>query len=469
MKNLVKENTIVSIFSPASDLQNSKSINFQGVNFLIHQNFFETWQFTQHFLLCTGEYEKHAQHFKKMITQQFNHRVEVYELKHPSEQLIVDPDLLRQELVAFFDKYKKQYNFHYLLNPGFGLLKLIVQEIKSLYNISILMLDYDSRKNKNPQLLKLTSVQAKNAYNEQIHDVPKLMLDSLKRAYEKALKIAPLNESVIIIGESGTGKELLAKYIHQNSSRKNMPFETINCSALRPELLESRLFGHKKGSFTDANEDRKGIFEEANGGTVFLDEIGDIDPYMQQLLLRFLQFKEIQPIGKKSKKVDVRIVAATNQNLAEMVKQNRFRNDLFYRMGIFIELQPFRLFTKSEKLKAFDYFIKIKKIELSKPNPIQFTDKLTHFLLEYPFPGNFRELDMLVKHLYLFSNSNIVDVSELPPYIFFSNKQLEQDKTLKVLIKEHCKNVYLATNRNFSQTAKILDISLNTLKKYLSE
>lgn len=234
-------------------------------------------------------------------------------------------------------------------------------------------------------------------------------------------------------------------------------------------MLESRLFGHQKGAFTGAHEERKGLFEEANGGTVFLDEIGDIDPYMQQLLLRFLQFNEIQPIGKKNKKVDVRIIAATNQNMAELVKLNRFRNDLFYRMGIFIELQPFRSFTKSEKRKAFDYFIKTKKIELSKPEPIQFTEKLTHFLLEYPFPGNFRELDMIVKHLYLFSNSNLADFSELPPYMFSSNKQLEQNKSLKVLIKEHCKNVYLATNRYLSQTAKILDISLNTLKKYLSE
>ena len=138
--------------------------------------------------------------------------------------------------------------------------------------------------------------------------------------------------TVLILGESGTGKENLAKYIHKNSIRKEKPYITVNCSAFNDQLLESRLFGYKKGAFTGADKDTIGLFEMADEGTIFLDEIGYISPYMQQSLLRVLQEKEIMPLCGKPKKVDVRIIAATNQNLVKLCEEKHFRWDLYYRL-----------------------------------------------------------------------------------------------------------------------------------------
>ncbi|MBM3455366.1 MAG: sigma-54 factor interaction domain-containing protein, partial [Bacteroidetes bacterium] len=155
---------------------------------------------------------------------------------------------------------------------------------------------------------------------------------SIENIYENARKVALTDEvSVLILGDSGTGKENLARYIHANSIRSEKPYVTINCSSFGDNLLESRLFGYKKGTFTGADKDSVGLFEEAHEGTILLDEIGDISPYMQQALLRVLQEKEIMPLGGKPKKIDVRVIAATNQNLVKRCEEGFFRWDLYYR------------------------------------------------------------------------------------------------------------------------------------------
>jgi transcriptional regulator with GAF, ATPase, and Fis domain len=172
--------------------------------------------------------------------------------------------------------------------------------------------------------------QSNNARKLNQLPIPKqfCMTESLKPIYEQAIKVAQTDVTTLIYDESGTGKEHLVHYIHNNSLRKTAPFVTVNCSAMGDELLESRLFGHKKGSFTEAISDHVGLFERANGGSIFLDEIGDISPYLQQLLLRVLQENEIQPIGNTAKKINVRTIVATNKDLIKYCEKGLFRWDL---------------------------------------------------------------------------------------------------------------------------------------------
>jgi sigma54-dependent transcription regulator len=186
---------------------------------------------------------------------------------------------------------------------------------------------------------------------------------TIKKIYENAAKVAQVDGvTVLILGESGTGKENLAKYIHKNSIRSAQQYVTVNCSAFSDTLLESRLFGYKKGAFTGADKDSQGLFELAEKGTIFLDEIGDISPYMQQVLLRALQEKEIMPLGGKAKKVDVRVIAATNQNLVKLCEEGKFRWDLYYRLSVVeLDLPSLAERGKADIKGMIDHFLTQKK------------------------------------------------------------------------------------------------------------
>jgi transcriptional regulator with PAS, ATPase and Fis domain len=238
---------------------------------------------------------------------------------------------------------------------------------------------------------------------------------SIEKIYENARKVALTDEvSVLILGDSGTGKENLARYIHNNSVRSEKPYVTINCSAFSDNLLESRLFGYKKGAFTGADKDSIGLFEEAHEGTILLDEIGDISPYMQQALLRVLQEKEILPLGGKAKKIDVRVIAATNQNLVKRCEEGSFRWDLYYRLSV-VELDiPNLLQRGKQDLKALiDFFLTLKKKQLKKQRKLNLSKEALEILLNYPYPGNVRELENIISRLYVF-NEDQVSAEVLP-------------------------------------------------------
>ena len=224
---------------------------------------------------------------------------------------------------------------------------------------------------------------------------------SIKPIYEEAQRLAQYDIRVLIYGESGVGKEHLANFVHANSSRKNKPYEAINCSAFSDQLLESRLFGYKKGAFTDAQSDQKGILEQIHQGIIFLDEIGDISPYMQQVLLRFLQNGEIQPIGGKTKKVDVRVIAATNKNLEELVNEGKFRADLYYRLSV-VELTLPKLMDRGvdEVEELLNFFIKRKRAIFNREYALKISKAARKNILSYGFPGNIRELEHLVENLH---------------------------------------------------------------------
>lgn len=239
----------------------------------------------------------------------------------------------------------------------------------------------------------------------------------LLEALEIAEKAAPTNLPVLIDGESGTGKELMAKVIHNNSSRSNQPYVSINCGAIPESLIESELFGHKKGAFTGATSDRKGKFESADGGTIFLDEIGELPLQGQVKLLRVLQSNELQRVGSDQVTyVDARIVAATNRDLLEMSKKGLFREDLYYRLSVInVTLPPLRE-RRDEITLLRDYF-SAEAAEQLHVRPLSLSPRLQTFLQHYEYPGNIRELRNLIYRVSCLAGDSVGDIEHLPDSI----------------------------------------------------
>ncbi|MDT3671450.1 MAG: sigma-54 dependent transcriptional regulator [Aromatoleum sp.] len=238
----------------------------------------------------------------------------------------------------------------------------------------------------------------------------------LLEALEIAEKAAPTDLPVLIDGESGTGKELMAKVIHANGARADRPFVSVNCGAIPENLLESELFGHRKGAFTGAVSDRKGKFESAHTGTIFLDEIGELPLTGQVKLLRVLESHDIQRVGSDERiTVDTRIVAATNRNLRKWSEEGRFREDLFYRLGVIhVTLPPLR--ERRDEIPLLIAFFGDEAAEALKRRPLKTTPRLRDFLLNYAYPGNIRELRNLIYRLSCLAGDT-ADVQHLPPDI----------------------------------------------------
>ncbi len=235
----------------------------------------------------------------------------------------------------------------------------------------------------------------------------------MKRVIDKAQKVARFDTTVLISGESGTGKEVLAKRIHVWSDRANGPFVAVNCGALT-ELLESELFGHARGSFTGALRDHKGLFEAANGGTIFLDEIGEVSPAMQVKLLRALQEREIRRVGETTaRKFDARVVAATNRDLAREVEAGTFRQDLYFRLKV-LELHIPPLRQRREDVLPIARALITRAAQRMRRVPVCFTPDTADQLLRYGWPGNVRELENAVEHALVLVEGERIEVRDLP-------------------------------------------------------
>jgi len=241
------------------------------------------------------------------------------------------------------------------------------------------------------------------------------------KVYSLVKKVADTPANVLILGESGTGKELVARAIHQNSSRNNQPFVIINCGGVPENLLESEFFGYMKGSFSGAYSDKPGLFEVAHGGTIFLDEIGELYPFLQVKLLRVVQEKTFRRLGgAEDITVDVRIISATNQNLQEKVKTGEFREDLFYRLNVIpITLPPLR--KRKEDIPALaEYFIQKYATEFGKEVK-KISPYALQLIMEYPFPGNVRELENIIERSVALETGNII----LPENLIISEEEQE--------------------------------------------
>lgn len=281
--------------------------------------------------------------------------------------------------------------------------------------------------------------------------------EKLKQALKIVNKVAATNSTVLVTGESGTGKELIVREIHKRSHRSKGPFVPINCGAIPKELIESELFGHEKGAFTHAIRSRQGRFELANGGTIFLDEVGELDIYLQVKLLRVLQEKEFERVGgTKTIKVDVRIVAATNKDLEEEVKKGNFREDLYYRLNVVnIYIPPLRE-RKEDILPLADYFLK-KYCKLNNREELTLSNEVKEILLNYNWPGNVRELENLMERFSILCENNKVTVEDVPLKLIENTQNTQESKALT------CDNEFI-----FPTLSTLNKLNL-TLKEFLEE
>jgi len=293
---------------------------------------------------------------------------------------------------------------------------------------------------------------------------------AIATAINLARRVAGTDTTVLILGETGTGKEVFAEAIHQASPRSTKPFVAINCSAFSKELLESELFGHKAGSFTGAIKDKKGLFEEANGGTIFLDEIGEMDHDLQAKLLRVLESQQFIKIGDtKPTKVSVRILAATNRNLQDEVAKDQFRSDLFYRLSVFqITLPSLR-----DRRKDIPVLAKMFIQQYASKVNTQITGATTDFynkLEAYNWPGNVRELKNIIERAVIMCDGTELDTSVLP-YEFDSSPITSNTSTfdLAAIEQQHIQRVLKHTQGNRAETARLLNIGIATLYRKLKE
>jgi len=292
----------------------------------------------------------------------------------------------------------------------------------------------------------------------------------MQEVFELISDIANTDSTALIQGESGTGKELIARAIHFNSHRKNKPFVVANCSAYSQNLLESELFGHEKGSFTGAIRRKIGRFEMANGGTIFLDEIGEVSPPTQILLLRVLQDHRFERVGgEETLEVDVRVIAATNKNLTEEMKNGTFREDLYYRLNVIpIFVPPLRERRDDIPLLASHFLQRFSQER--KKKVISFSPEVMEIILAHSWPGNVRELENIIDHAIIVAKQDKILLKDLPQYLLLKPLPTQEFATLQDYEKNLILRTLQETNWNKHKAAKRLNINRSTLygkmKKY---
>jgi len=298
----------------------------------------------------------------------------------------------------------------------------------------------------------------------------------MQQIFDTVRRISDMPSSVLILGESGTGKEMVAHALHEHSSRAAGPFIAINCAAIPEALLESELFGYVRGAFSDAQKDRPGLFKEAHGGSLFLDEIGEMPVNLQAKLLRVIETREVRPLGSnKTEKVDVRLISATNRELEQAVHDGRFRQDLFYRLNVIrIELPPLR--ERAEDIPPLvDHFIG--RFAPRAKRLVKGVEKeALALLMQYRWPGNIRELEHTIERAVLLGNKSTIGIDDLPPELRKSEADrlplalaVTRKYTLRDLEREYIEKVLLYYGGNKTEAAKILGVDRTTLYRKLEE
>ncbi|GGG98146.1 sigma-54-dependent transcriptional regulator [Pedobacter zeae] len=291
---------------------------------------------------------------------------------------------------------------------------------------------------------------------------------ALKEAIDLAKKVSATDTTVLLLGETGTGKEVFAQSIHYESPRAAKPFVALNCSGFSPDLLESELFGYKAGAFTGANKDKKGLLEEANGGTLLLDEIGEMNLDLQAKLLRVLESQTFIKVGDTlTQQVNVRILAATNKDLKADAASGKFRSDLYYRLSVFTIILPPLRERKADIPALAKHYLKDFADKVNRPTP-KMNDKILSILSDYNWKGNIRELKNVIERLVILSDGDTLSATALPPE-FFEFAPIENDYNLQQIEKQHIQKVLIHTKGNKTETSRLLGIGLTTLYRKIEE
>ena len=454
-----------------------------GTTFSFHQYFFEDYE--KHILLSgsKGDDTK-TEHLINQLKLAFPNRVIEPEYMRIENNDVIDLEKISSKVQTLLYRLR-DYEIDIFISPGTPTMQTAWVLAHLTLNLNTRLIQVRPKKytkdKKRPERLfvnikrdrGLASLIIKETKEEKasVLDLDRnfLKTKSITPLYDKAYKVAQSYEATVLIqGETGTGKEYLAKFIHENSFRRNAPFVAVNCSAMSDQLLESRLFGYVKGAFTGADNDTPGILQRINEGTVFLDEIGDISPYMQQVLLRTIQEKEITPIGGKMEKIDVRFIAATNRDLIQMCEEGKFRWDLYYRLAVVeLEIPTLKERGKKELKEMIKFFIRQKKQQFKAKKIITIPKEVMSKLLEYPFPGNIRELENLIENFYVLNSDGKVGISNLPKRILHPKEKYTL--LLRDIEKQHIRKVLRLHNFNMSKTAKAIGIVYNTLTKKIKD
>jgi transcriptional regulator of acetoin/glycerol metabolism len=453
-----------------------------GPTYSIHQNFWVESGYDKHILLNSNASERDTKNFKKFIAdlrEDFSGR-NIEDRFVAIEDVISVPEILSKlsPLLAEFS----QDHVEVYISPGTPSMQTAWYLLGTSYKKNLKL--FQTRAGKftadgKPERIYLdldsdlfpsniTAAERILSSSNQHSANGIRITKSLEKIYDKAEKIAQTDQvGALILGENGTGKENLARFIHQKSNRRNKPFIAINCAAYSDDLLRSELFGYEKGAFTGANEKRKGVIQEAQGGTVFLDEIGDISPKMQVTLLRVLQERKVQPVGSaKELEIDVRFITATNRNLEELCNSEKFRWDLYFRLAVTTLQLPSLWERGADEIEEMaHHFNELMYSKFPKKELLKISSEVLKFLRLYSFKGNVRELENLFIHFYTFCEQEI-KLEDLPSRI----KENKTDpRSLAEIEKNHILKIYGDGKKPMVEIASILGCTRDTLRKKLKE
>ncbi len=407
----------------------------------------------------------------------------------PFDLVLMDVRMATMDGIEALGKIK-EYNpaIPVLIMTAYSSIESAVQALKAgAYDYLTKPLDFDALKICVERALEHTRLKTENlALREKLRAEASLNIVGrsrpMKELMEMVSMVAPSDATVLITGESGTGKELIARSIHYNSDRKERPLVTVNCAALTETLLESELFGHERGAFTGADRRREGRFMQANGGTIFLDEVGEVSLAMQAKLLRVIQEKEIQRVGSDSTlKVDVRIVAATNRDLRDDVAKGKFRQDLFYRLSVVVlNIPPLR--ERTEDIPPLAQFFLEKYAERHRKIIKGFTPAAMDMLIKHKWPGNVRELENAIERAVILLQGEYLTERELPLSISETFASMAPGQTgrkdpdgefetrpLEEVEKSAILQALKGSGGNKSEAARRLGITRRTLYKKLEK
>lgn len=436
-------------------------------------------------------------HFFERLAKSLSYSLKTFPQPEPAwdflqnnevEVLILDFDFKAQSALEFLKKIKQSQNpVEVLVTNASGtseqavtLLKLgifdyLYKPFESLNKLKIVLAKAMEKYRLRARLRRLESAQELEAFEDLVGSSP-----AMEAVYQLIKSLEGSVSTVLITGESGTGKERVAKAIHRRSPCKNGPFRTINCAAIPSGLLESELFGHAKGAFTGAIKDKVGLFEAAHGGTVFLDEIGEVSPEFQVKLLKILQDGEYQRLGEeKVRRAEVRIISATNQNLEKLVQEGRFREDLYYRLNVIpIVLKPLRERLEDIALLAY-HFLKIYR-ERAKKELQKISVGALELMQAYDWPGNVRELENAIERAVVLCQDRVIKTADLPEKLLpktglekepehLENLTYQEAKTMATegFNKAYLSSLLRACKGNLSQASEKAGMDRSNFQKLL--